>query len=372
MTIFNQLIQILRKPKIFVYTLIWMMFLIVIGTLAQKDMGLFAAQQRYFSSWIIWFSYFPTPGGRLAMLLIFINLSFFICSKTLWNKDKIGILILHLGGLMLMIGGGLTAMFSSEGNIVIDEGEKSNFIEDYYYMELAIINESDPEYDNFTIYDDPLLKSGKVLKHKDIPFEVEILSYIENCKPVKRDKPPGLQYKGMMKNFMLSDLSPLKEENMNRPGLIFNLSNSGTSFDGIYGLFLGQTVLQTLRINEIDYTIVFRKKRTYLPFEIELIDFKKIMYPGTSIAKSYSSDINLIELGIAKHILIEMNQPLRYKGYTFFQSSFIESAEGETTVLAAVKNYGRLFPYISSIIMCFGLLVHLVMKLPKLFKKLVA
>ena len=58
MIIFNQLIQILRKPKIFVYTLIWMMFLIVIGTLAQKDMGLFAAQQRYFSSWIIWFSYY--------------------------------------------------------------------------------------------------------------------------------------------------------------------------------------------------------------------------------------------------------------------------------------------------------------------------
>ena len=119
------------------------MFLIVIGTLAQKDMGLFAAQQRYFSSWIIWFSYFPAPGGRLAMLLIFINLSFFICTKTLWNKDKIGILILHLGGLMLMIGGGLTAMFSSEGNIVIDEGKKSNFIEDYYYMELAIINKSE-------------------------------------------------------------------------------------------------------------------------------------------------------------------------------------------------------------------------------------
>ncbi|SVC73036.1 uncharacterized protein METZ01_LOCUS325890, partial [marine metagenome] len=36
------------------------------------------------------------------------------------------------------------------------------------------------------------------------------------------------------------------------------------------------------------------------------------------------------------------------------------------------KNYGRLFPYISSIIMCFGLLVYLVMRLPKLFKKQMA
>ena len=34
-----------------------------------------------------------------------------------------------------------------------------------------------------------------------------------------------------------------------------------------------------------------------------------------------------------------MNEPLRHRGYTFFQSSFIEAPEGEATVLAAVKNY---------------------------------
>ena len=93
------------------------------------------------------------------------------------------------------------------------------------------------------------------------------------------------------------------------------------------------------------------------------------MHSGTGIAKSYSSDINLIEAGISKRILIKMNEPLRHRGYTFYQASFIENSDGETTVLAAVKNYGRLFPYISSIIMCVGLLVHLIMKLPNLFKK---
>ena len=171
---------------------------------------------------------------------------------------------------------------------------------------------------------------------------------------------------------MLSDLPPLKEESMNRPGLIISLTNTGKSSDGIYGLFFGQNIPQTLKINGKIFTIVFRKKRTYLPFELELLDFKKVMHPGTGIAKSYSSDINLIESGISKHILIEMNQPLRHKGYTFYQSSFIESVNGETTILATVKNYGRLFPYISSIIMCFGLLVHLIMRLPKLFKKQIA
>ena len=85
--------------------------------------------------------------------------------------------------------------------------------------------------------------------------------------------------------------------------------------------------------------------------------------------KAPSSMTTLPEDGISKHILIKMNEPLRHKGYTFYQSSFIESPDGETSVLAAVKNYGRLFPYISSIIMCIGLLLHLIMKLPELFKK---
>ena len=134
-------------------------------------------------------------------------------------------------------------------------------------------------------------------------------------------------------------------------------------------MFLGQSIPQNLKINDQNYVIVFRKKRDYLPFSIELVDFKKAMHPGTGIAKSYSSDVNLIEAGITKRILIKMNEPLRYKGYTFYQSSFIESPDGETTVLAAVQNYGRLFPYISSIIMCIGLLVHLITKLPGLFKK---
>jgi len=369
MFIINSATKILKTPKLFVFIIIWMMILVVIGTLAQKDMGLFAVQKKYFSSWYFLIWNIPMPGGRLTMILMLINLSFFFFRKNLWKINKLGIIILHIGGILLFIGGGLTAMFSSEGNVVIDEGSDSNYVEDYHYMELAVINTSDNNFDTFTIFDHPLLKRNKILKHENIEFEIKIINYIENCEPIRRNTPAEVQYRGMMKNFMLNELIPLKEENMNRPGIIFHLSNARPLVDGIYGLFLGQSIPQKISSNDQEYIIVFRKKRTYLPFSIELIDFKKIMYPGTGIAKSYSSDINLIEKGISKRKLISMNEPLRYKGYTFYQSSFIESSNGETTVLAAVKNYGRLFPYISSIIMCVGLLIHLIMKLPGLLNK---
>ena len=363
----SQAAKLLKTPKLFVFTIIWMMVLVVLGTLAQKNMGLFAVQEKYFSSWIIWFWYIPMPGARPTMILMLLNLSFFFFNKSLWKLNKMGIIILHLGGMLLLVGGGLTAIFSTEGNMVIDEGSESNYVEDYHYMELAIINTSSENFDSYTIFDQPMLKRNKILTHENFEFEIEVISYIKNCEPMRRNSPAEVKYRGMMKNFMLNELAPLKEENMNRPGIIFHLSNTGTKADGIYGLFLGQTVPQQITINNKEYIIVLRRQRTYLPFSIELIDFKKVMHSGTGIAKSYSSDINLIEGEISKHILIKMNAPLRHRGHTFYQSSFIESPDGEATVLAVVKNYGRLFPYISSIIMCCGLLIHLFVKLPKLF-----
>jgi cytochrome c biogenesis protein ResB len=155
----------------------------------------------------------------------------------------------------------------------------------------------------------------------------------------------------------------------NRPGIIFQVSGSFTDSDGIYGLIFGQSVPTTLSINGKQYVMSIQKKKTYLPFAIELLDFKKVLHPGTQVAKSYSSRINLINDNIPRSVLIEMNKPLRHKGYTFFQASFIEGPDGEATVLAAVHNYGRLFPYISSIIMSIGLLLHLLTNLPSLLKK---
>ena len=93
------------------------------------------------------------------------------------------------------------------------------------------------------------------------------------------------------------------------------------------------------------------------------------LYPGTNMAKSYSSDVILKDGNIEWPARISMNQPLRYKGYTLYQSSFEETPEGDFTMLAVVKNPGRLFPYIASGILCFGLLIHLFQRLPSLLKR---
>jgi len=367
---FKKFSKLITSPIIFSYTLIWMIILVFFGTIAQKDIGLYASQLKYFSSYFFLLGGFiPLPGGRLVLLIMTINLASSLFKKNLWRFKKIGIIIVHIGGLLLLLGGGITAQFSSEGNMVIAEGETSNYVDDYFDMELAFINTSLKDSLEYTVFDAPLLIEGNTIEYKKFNIEIKIISFIENVRIESRISPAESIYKGFLKDFVILPQKPEIEATQNRPGIVLKLSGLSLDEDGIYALFLGQKTPDTFTINGDLFFTEFRKKRTYLPFSINLLDFEKIMHPGTNVAKSYSSEINLVENDISRRVLIQMNEPLRYQGYTFYQASFIDGLDKETTVLATVKNYGRLFPYISSIIMSIGLLIHLLMSLPNMIKK---
>jgi len=362
----RSIIRKLGNPKIFVFTIIWMMILVFVGTIAQRDMGLYYAQEKYFSNWLAWFGPVPVPGGRLTMLIMFLNMMSLLFRHTLWHMKKVGIIIVHLGALLLLIGGGITAWFSFEGNMVLDEGGKSNFIVNSQQSELSFINTTQPNYDDVISLPEKILTNGNILNSNSLPFSIEIIQYHSNAEIERRKQPKGDFYHGLAKNFLIIPKNNEKEAEMNRSGILFRISDTNSDADGIYSLVLGQSIPQTLQVKDQIFTLVLRRERIYLPFFIELLDFKRILHPGTTIPKSFSSEVNLIQDEIPRRVMIKMNEPLRHESYTFFQASFSQSKSGETSILAVVKNYGRLFPYISSLIMSFGLLIHLLLQIPKL------
>ena len=365
----KRIVLLLSSPKIFIFTILWMMVLVVLGTLAQRDLGLYEAQQRFFSCWISWFGPIPTPGGRTALFIMTTNLMFFMFKPGFWSLKKIGIITIHTGVLLLLLGGALTAWFSSEGNMVIQEGESSDFIVDLFSKELVIIDSESSSYDDIISISENILNTKKLINSEVIPFDIEVIDYYTNCEVVRRTETVGEEYKGLAQNFLLKRIRNEKEVEVNRTGITFRVSRSNDLSDGIYSLFLGQQIPQTISINGKELTIALRRKRTYLPFKLKLNDFKKVLHPGTDIAKSYSSDVILIDGDISRPVLIQMNEPLRYKNYTFYQSSFSEGPDVDTTILAVVMNYGRLFPYISSLTISLGILIHMILKFPMLFRR---
>ena len=347
------------------------MLLVFIGTIEQKDIGLFAAQNKYFSSLIIWKYNIPLPGGLLTMTILALTLFSFFLKPNIWEKNKIGVLVVHLGALILLIGGGITSAFSKEGNMVILEKNQSNYMHSFYYKEFTIMNLDEyPDSIEVINFNEKILKPNNILSYSTIPFKIEVIQYYLNSTIEPRVNNELFPLHGDAIKFELKEKYPEKEINENISGIIYRIISNSDEVSGYYIYQLEQQTPEIITINNKNYALLLRPERTYLPFEIKLLDFKKIMHPGTNIAKSFSSEVYLIENQTSRRVLIEMNAPLRHQGYTFYQASYAELNNGqEATILAVVKNYGRLFPYISSIIMCIGVLLQMIIRLPKLLKK---
>lgn len=348
----SRVIGFIAGPDLFFFSLFWLMFLVIAGTLAQRDIGLYQAQQKYFSSFILMFGPVPLPGASLVMAVIFLGLLAKLLFRSRWNRAMLGVNITHLGSILLLLGGFLTAVFSQEGNMAIQEGAELGYFADYHDVELAVIDTAPSDHDLVTVFEEGWLKQGSVMSHSSLPFRIEVLE--------------------MHRNVEVTSLRPLpldKEDYRNRAGLLLRISGAGARSDGTYAVFEQMPVLQTIKTEKGEYVVDVRKARRRLPFAIRLIEFQKENYPATEMARNYRSVVEVKDGAVTQRSLIQMNEPLRYKGYTFYQSSFAEDGQMKTSVFSVVRNFGALFPYVSSLIMCIGLLIHLVSKLPALVSR---
>jgi len=374
----QNILVFLSRTDLFFYAMLWLMVLLFIGTVNQKFIGLYAAQEAYFSGNIVWlFDFFPMPGGMVTMGVVLVGL----CAKLWleeWTYNKLGTIVIHVAVMMLLFGGFLTARYTTEGNMQIVEGQRSNYISDYYDIEFVIRKLPNGQTGKATelVFRQGWLTPGLVLKHDLLPFEIEVTDYCHNCAAVSRGDDENINLETPLRSsaqfLQLTALPREKEEEANHSGLSFNITGVNAITDGLYMVFEFIPVLPEIKTNAATYQFEIRHKRTYLPFSVELKDFEKQVYSATNMAKSYQSDVILHDGDKQWRSLIQMNEPLRYKGYTFFQSSFIQSPQQETTILAVVKNVGRLFPYISSILLCIGLLIHLFQRVPDLMRRLKA
>jgi len=111
------------------------------------------------------------------------------------------------------------------------------------------------------------------------------------------------------------------------------------------------------------FSLALSQARRYLPFSLTLRDFRRELYPGTEIPKSFSSLVRLRhpERFEDRDVLISMNNPLRYGGKAFFQASF--GKEETLSVLQVVSNPGWLMPYLACALVGLGLAAHFLARL---------
>jgi hypothetical protein len=104
------------------------------------------------------------------------------------------------------------------------------------------------------------------------------------------------------------------------------------------------------------FLITYGNKRIDIGVPIKLKKFEVGKYQGTNRAMSYQSLVEVPEIG---EYLISMNEPLQYKGLTFYQASFEEDEMGNPTssILSVNHDPGRFLKYLGSFLISLGVIL---------------
>jgi hypothetical protein len=372
-------LKLLASLRLTVVLFALAMFLIFAGTLAQAHDGIWAVMHRYFRSYIVWVDLqlfvptsiariplgLPFPGGFLIGGLMMLNLLAAHIVRFKLTRKRIGIITIHAGIFLLLLGELITAVYATEGNMTIQEGGSASFTEDIREAELVVIDPTPSDHDQVTVVPASMLaKQDTVISDGQLPFDVSVRQWMPNSQlfgPAMA--PTGLRPRataGAGRRIVaqrVPKVTGVESQKVDLPSAYIALSSGGVELGTwLVSLYLDDP--QPVTVDGKTYGISLRFRRSYKLYTMHLIDFSHDKFVGTEKPRNFSSLVRIVDPtnNEDRQALIYMNHPLRYAGETFYQSAFLQGDVG--TVLQVVRNPGWLMPYVSCSLVSIGMLIH--------------
>ncbi|MBL4699982.1 MAG: cytochrome c biogenesis protein ResB [Phycisphaeraceae bacterium] len=350
--------------RITVVVLIAGMMLVLAGTLAQSQMPIREAQKIYFQSFVVWMPLdngMTIPvllGGYTIGLIMLANLTCAYLTTYKWKLKRSGILIMHAGIVMLLVGQLFTDVFSVESQMVLNHGDAKNYSEAIFDFELVIIDPSGEKSD--TVYSIPRSKltTGNIIDDSRMPVKVSIMEFLPNANLTMGVNTIPTQGFGKQVKALPAPLVQ-GDDRRNASCVYVDLIHKDKSL-GRWLLSTAFIKSDTVDIDGKTYEIQLRHRRYMLPMTIQLQEFEHKRFTGTNTPAAFSSRIRLIDTAQNedRSFTISMNQPLRYAGKTFYQAGFAN--DDKTTILQVVRNPAAALPYIACILVTLGMGYHFI------------
>jgi hypothetical protein len=401
-------LQFIAGLRLTVILFVLSFLLVFFGTLAQIDNGIWTVVRDYFRSFVVFIPLnifnqfgqiffglpklntdgtpfriggsFPFPGGWTLAILLMVNLLAAHLVRFKLSVNRLGILILHAGLIVMLVGEIVTGLYAIEGNMVIEEGQTSNTIIENRVGELAIVDPSDPKTDTVvTVPRWMLQRVNQTISDKQLPFDIVPLQYMANAKIEPADPKTNRATAGAGTVHQAIDVGEVsgvaEKQTVDTPAVYVKLLDKKTGESmGVY-LFALLLKEQEITVKDIEgkektYDVSLRFKQTQRPFSLTLKDFTFERYPGTDTPLNFASLVHLRdpETNDDREVLIRMNEPLRHRGETFYQADWNKDTE-KGTVLQVVRNPAWQLPYWSCGIVTFGLLYHFLFSLAEFLKR---
>ncbi len=374
----KRLIQALGSLPLTLVLLTFSLVVVFVGTLAQVQLGIHTAQVKYFQSFIVFAEFADgrlripiLPGGYLLGSLLVVNLICAYIRRIRIKKNLVGLLLIHVGLLMLLLGQLATDLLAVESSMRLHEGQALNYSEDFRSFELAIIDASQPDHNLVTAIPTRILQKQPVITPANLPFQLRIHACWPNSDNIQTNAPNqapdatrgiGLRFK-----FAQAPVTA-RPDRRNIPTAYLDVLANGQSL-GTWMVSGWFDATQSFSLDGRTYEMILRPTRYYKPFYIHLEKFSHDRYLGTATPMNFSSRVRIQHpnTGEDREVLIYMNHPLRYAGETFYQSGYDER-DPTVTILQVVRNPSWLTPYLACVIMSLGLIVQFLSHLIKFLR----
>ena len=257
-----------------------------------------------------------------------------------------GNLIAHFGIILMLIAGGLAHHFEVRGNMAIEPGKSNDVAEDYFehVVEISEVDEMDQVTKIHVIRGEHVMdlrNKSRIIRLPNLPFDLELAGYLLNAKPVHHREHAAKNGERVIDGYYLWEDKPEVEAERNTGGCYARAVDR----DGIKS---DPFILSALSFyhhtfeHEGKSLFNMRKRLWPMPFELRLDEFRAEFHPGTKRPAEFVSEVTKIESDIESEITIQMNEPLRYEGLTFYQASYGPQGAGPDqklfTVLEVVSN----------------------------------
>src|SRR5262245_32645408 len=191
---FYRALEFCASLRITVVLFVLAFLLVFFGTWAQVDASIWTVVKTYFRWWFVWIPFkvlvfrtvdipenfgIPFPGGWTIGALLLTNLlaAHAMRFKLSWRRS--GILILHLGLIVMMLGEFFTGVFAIEGRMSIMVGARSDVVESSRDYELAVVQRQGSN-DEEVLVPGSFLRNGSLISDPALPFDVQVDRYMIN------------------------------------------------------------------------------------------------------------------------------------------------------------------------------------------------
>lgn len=316
----------------------------------------------FLATWVAVRSPFIGMGLFIALLAADMWISRAGALKDTYTGKKLGINFTHVGVVMLLLGQLATDQLAVESHLTFREGTKRSWTEKHRESELVFLKELNADQEQVVAIPESLLARKGELRDEKLPFIVRVKDYAPNGRVRERapmvdtNPPPATRGSGAK-----ATVEPRPQVNddktRNLPYAVIELLQGSTSL----GTWLVALVLdaQEVKVGNDTWQMSIRAERIYRDFSLTLLDFTHDVYPGTEKPRDYRARVRLEDPKTRENreVDIFMNNPLRYGGETFYQSSF-DRDDPRVTTLQVVRNPSWLTPYFGCGAVGFGLARH--------------